>query len=272
MPTDIQNQIINDLEIVTDFDVDHEVERRINFLKDYLRDNGLKSYVLGISGGVDSTTAGKLAQLAVDSLRNEGYECQFIAVRLPYGIQRDAIEADAAVNFIRPDDVFNLNIKKATDAAFDDVDFNNITRSTPELRDFVKGNVKARQRMVFQYAVAGLHNGLVIGTDHGAEAIMGFFTKFGDGAADILPLSGLTKRRVRAIAAHLGVPAKLVNKTPTADLEDDRPQLPDEVAHGVTYDQIDDFLEGKDIDQNAYDIIVKTYNKTKHKRALPVTP
>lgn len=272
MPTELQQKIIAELEIVQNFDVDFEIRRRINFLKDYLRDSGMKSYVLGISGGVDSTTAGKLAQLAVDELKEEAYPCQFIAVRLPYGMQRDEEEAQNALRFINPDDTFNCNIREAADAAFNDVEFNTITAPSRELRDFVKGNVKARQRMVAQYAVAGFNKGLVIGTDHGAEAVMGFFTKFGDGAADILPLSGLNKRRVRAIAEKLGAPAKLFNKVPTADLEDDRPGLPDEAAHGITYDQIDDFLEGKDVDDRAYNIIVREFMKTRHKRALPVTP
>ena len=84
MPTEIQQKIIAELEIVQNFDVDYEIRRRINFLKDYLRDSGMKAYVLGISGGVDSTTAGKLAQLAVNELNEEAYPCQFIAVRLPW--------------------------------------------------------------------------------------------------------------------------------------------------------------------------------------------
>jgi NAD+ synthase len=111
-------------------------------------------------------------------------------------------------------------------------------------RDILLGNVKARQRMVAQFALAGSLGGLVIGTDHGAEAVMGFFTKFGDGAADLLPLAGLNKRRVRAIASHLGAPPELVCKVPTADLEDGMPMRPDEYAYGVTYDQIYDYLEG----------------------------
>lgn len=273
MPTDIQQQIIKELQISSKFDVDREIRKRIDFLKNYLENSGLRAYVLGISGGIDSTTAGTLAQIAVKELRDEGYDCKFITVRLPYGRQKDAKEAANALEFIKPDDGFDINIKDGTDAILQEIYFNYSKVEFENLNvDFVKGNIKARQRMIAQYAIAGFENGLVIGTDHGAEAVMGFFTKFGDGAADILPLSGLTKRRVRAIATHLGVPATLVNKTPTADLEDDRPGLPDEVAHGVTYDQIDDFLEGKEVDQSVHDIIVKAYNKTKHKRALPVVP
>jgi len=126
--------------------------------------------------------------------------------------------------------------------------------------------------MVAQYAVAGARRGLVVGTDHAAEAVMGFFTKFGDGACDVAPLTGLNKRRVRAVAAHLGAPAALVQKVPTADLENLRPQLADEAAYGVTYAQIDDFLEGKPIADDAIAVIRRFYQQSQHKRALPVHP
>jgi NAD+ synthase len=126
--------------------------------------------------------------------------------------------------------------------------------------------------MVAQFALAGSLGGLVVGTDHAAEAVMGFFTKFGDGAADVLPLSGLTKRRVRAIASHLGAPPELVTKVPTADLEDGMPMRPDEDAYGVTYEQIDDYLEGRPVDHSAAATIVRAYRTTAHKRALPVAP
>src|SRR3954471_9769767 len=141
----------------------------------------------------------------------------------------------------------------------------------PSQADFHLGNIKARQRMIAQYAIAGASHGLVIGTDHAAEALMGFFTKFGDGAADILPLAGLNKRRVRAIAAHLGAPGNLVNKVPTADLETNTPLRPDEDAYGVTYEQIDDFLEGQAIPADAEARILKAYRTTAHKRALAVS-
>lgn len=126
--------------------------------------------------------------------------------------------------------------------------------------------------MIAQYALAGATRGLVIGTDHAAEALMGFYTKFGDGAADILPLSGLNKRRVRALAQYLGAPDQLVFKTPTADLESDAPLRPDEDAYGVTYDEIDDFLEGKEIKQSSLDRILTMYRGSEHKRALPAAP
>ena len=101
---------------------------------------------------------------------------------------------------------------------------------------------------------------------------MGFFTKFGDGAADILPLAGLTKRRVRAIAEYMGAPAEMVFKVPTADLESDAPLRPDEEVYGVTYDDIDNFLEGKAVTEPARQRILKTYWASGHKRALPAVP
>lgn len=91
---------------------------------------------------------------------------------------------------------------------------------------------------------------------------MGLFTKFGDGAADILPLSGLNKRRVRALAVYLGAPSDLVEKIPTADLENLVP---------VSHDEIDDFLEGQEINEAAHRRILHAHSSTAHKRALPVT-
>jgi NAD+ synthase len=126
--------------------------------------------------------------------------------------------------------------------------------------------------MIAQYALAGATGGLVIGTDQAAEALMGFFTKFGDGAADLLPLSGLTKRRVRAIAEHMGAPSELVSKVPTADLETDAPLRPDEEVYGVTYEEIDKFLEGEAVADASRVRILRTYRASGHKRALPVTP
>lgn len=266
----VQNAIIMELGVEPVIDVKAEIQDRVEFLANYLRDNQLKTYVLGISGGIDSTTAGRLAQLAVEKLRAEGYFAEFISVRLPYGTQRDAADAQAALSFINPDKRAHMNIERATEAVLFEL-ADNIHMSV-EQSDFVGGNIKARQRMIAQYALAGATNGLVIGTDHAAEAVMGFFTKFGDGACDVTPLARLNKRQVRALAKELGAPDFLINKVPTADLEDFNPGKPDEEAYGVTYDQIDDYLEGKQIDLVAEQRIIDQFGKTIHKRELPVAP
>jgi NAD+ synthase len=267
----VQDAIIRELNVKPVIDVDQEINRRVDFLADYLRKSGQRTYTLGISGGVDSTTAGKLAQLAIYKLKSEGYDAEFIAVRLPYHTQRDEADAQAALNFIQPDITLTCNIGRASEAVLFEV-HNEVKFNSIEHEDFVMGNIKARQRMIMQYAIAGATGGLVIGTDHAAEAVMGFFTKGGDGFADIMPLAGLTKRQVKAIGKALGAPDKLVNKTPTADLENLDPGKPDEVAYGVTYDEIDDYLEGKEISSTSEQRIIDQFSKTIHKRALPVTP
>ncbi|MEV7128002.1 ammonia-dependent NAD(+) synthetase [Streptomyces sp. NPDC093260] len=268
----LQQEIARDLQVSASFDAEQEIERRVAFLADRLISTGLRSLVLGISGGVDSTTAGRLSQLAVERVRATGREATFFAMRLPYGVQADEKDAQRALDIIRADQVLTVDVRPASDAALDAVLAGGAVFRDAHHQDFLHGNIKARQRMIAQYAVAGAHDGLVVGTDHAAEAVSGFFTKHGDGAADVVPLTGLTKRRVRAVAEALGAPAELVGKTPTADLETLDPGKSDEDALGVTYDDIDDFLEGKPVAEAAFEVIVRRYRLTEHKRQLPIAP
>lgn len=256
-------------DLKTTADIQQEIERRIGFIKDTLRGSGTRALVLGISGGVDSTTCGRLCQMAVESLRQEGYEATFYAMRLPYGVQADEADAQLALEFIKPDQMRTADIKGAVDAMM--ACFAGEPAEAAK-QDFVKGNVKARARMVAQYTLANFMNGLVVGTDHAAEAVMGFFTKFGDGACDLAPLTGLTKGQVRSIAAELGAPAMLVKKVPTADLEELKPGRPDEDAHGVTYEQIDALLLGETVHEEAARKIIERYDATEHKRQVPLAP
>ncbi|QHS09536.1 ammonia-dependent NAD(+) synthetase [Sinimarinibacterium sp. NLF-5-8] len=271
-----QQHIIEQLQITAPFtgadDIQAQIDRRIGFIQNTLRGSGLKTLVLGISGGIDSTVAGRLAQLAVEDLRAQSGDAryQFIAVRLPYLNQFDEADAQAALAFIRADQTRSVNIGASVQALAAQLD--DLAALTDSARDRVLGNVKARLRMVAQFAIANAHNGLVIGTDHAAEAVMGFFTKFGDGACDLAPLTGLVKNQVRAIGSHLGAPQTLVFKTPTADLEDGAPGKPDELAYGVSYAQIDAFLHGQRIDPAAEQRIIATFDASQHKRAMPLTP
>lgn len=260
--------------LTENFDVKTAIRSRINYLKDYVRTSKMKGIVLGISGGVDSTTAGKLSQIAMAELREEGYDAKFIAMRLPYKTQKDEQEAQEALKFISPDFIVDTNIADGTDGIFNSVlsslDKSNVSMPTVCTEDFAKGNVKARMRMIAQYSVAGLHGCLVLGTDHNAEFTAGFYTKFGDGACDLTVLNGMNKRQVRTCAKELGAPEFLWAKVATADLEEDKPQLPDEVALGFTYENMDDFLEGKEIDIEVEKKIINQYRITQHKRVLPV--
>lgn len=271
--TQLQSEIIAALEVIDPdtFDAAAEAERRIEFLARYLQDTGTKGLVLGISGGVDSTIGGRLCQLACERVRAAGGAAQFVAVRLPYRVQKDEDDALAALEFIAPDIEETIDIGPATDELWDQI-LATRTPVTDAKDDYHKGNVKARMRMVAQYAIAGARGMLVVGSDQAAEAVVGFYTKFGDGAADVMPLFGLTKRRVREVGVHLGTPEALVTKVPTADLESDQPLLPDEDALGVRYAAIDDYLEGKEVSEQDEATIIGWYRRTAHKRALPVTP
>lgn len=265
----LQKEIIAYEHVKPELDPKREIRRSVDFLKNYLKAYPfLKSFVLGISGGQDSTLTGKLCQMAISELRAETGDdsYQFIAVRLPYGRQADAQDAQDAVKFQQPDQDLLVNIKPAVDAAVE-----SLKACGQNISDFNKGNIKARQRMIIQYAIAGANNGAVVGTDHAAENFSGFFTKYGDGASDLVPLFRLDKRQGRQLLQSLGCPKHLYEKVPTADLEEKKPDLPDEKALGVSYREIDDYLEGKDIAEKSALQIEKLWQKSEHKRHLPVT-
>ncbi|MBA2816916.1 ammonia-dependent NAD(+) synthetase [Candidatus Pantoea persica] len=265
----LQQEIITALGVNPVIDAQQEIRRSVDFLKSYLtRHPLLKTLVLGISGGQDSTLAGKLSQLAISELRDETGDkaYSFIAVRLPYGVQADEQDCQDALAFIQPDRSLVVNIKESVLASE-----RALKEAGIELTDFVRGNEKARERMKAQYSIAGMTQGLVVGTDHAAEAITGFFTKYGDGGTDINPLFRLNKRQGKLLLKTLGCPEHLYLKRPTADLEDDRPGLADEVALGVTYEMIDDYLEGKSVAPETAKIIENWYQKTEHKRRPPIT-
>ena len=265
----LQQEIIAALGVKPTIDAAQEVRTSVDFLKAYLRRYPfIKTLVLGISGGQDSTLTGILSQTAIRELRAEtgDQEYTFIAVRLPYGVQADEADCQDALAFINPDRSLVVNIKEAVLASERALEVAGIT-----LSDFIRGNEKARERMKAQYSIAGMTKGVVVGTDHAAEALTGFFTKYGDGGTDINPIFRLNKGQGKQLLKHLGCPEHLYLKQPTADLEDNRPGLQDEVALGVTYAMIDAYLEGKTVPADTAKIIETWYLKTEHKRRPPIT-
>jgi len=265
--------IIQEMKVLPTIDPSFEINRRVDFIKHQLTQSGLKNLILGISGGVDSSTCGRLAQIAIDQLNDDdnSQEYKFIAIRLPYDIQADEADAQLALEFIQPSHCLTTNIFAGANGIHQEtitaLQNENLFTANESHVDFSKGNVKARTRMAAQYHVAGIMGGLVLGTDHSAENITGFFTKWGDGACDLAPLFGLSKRQVRQLASTLNAPALLINKVPTADLEELDPSKKDEDALGMSYDQLDDFLEGKIVEPDIQELIVSIYKKTQHKRA-----
>lgn len=266
--SELRDEIISEMKVQPSIDPKEEVRKRVEFLKSYLTKYPfIKTFVLGISGGQDSTLAGKISQLAITEMREETNDAsyQFIAVRLPYGTQADEQDALDAIEFMEADKTVRFNIQPATDAVVEA-----LTDEDIQISDFNIGNVKARQRMIAQYAIAGNYSGIVVGTDQSAESVTGFYTKYGDGGTDINPLFGLNKRQGRAMLKELGCPEHLYTKVPTADLENDRPSLPDEAALGVTYEAIDDYLEGKEVKEEDAKTIDSWFVKTRHKRHMPI--
>ena len=261
---------MTEMQVLPEIDVDFEIRRRVDFIKHQLELSGQQTLVLGISGGIDSCACGRLAQLAIDELNQASSGYRFLAVRLPYATQADETDAQQSLDFIQPSHSLSVNVQPGSDAIHQStmtaLNTAGLGDLSDNIQDFAKGNVKARMRMIAQYEIAGLLGGLVLGTDHSAENVTGFYTKYGDGACDIAPLFGLNKRQLRQVATQLGAPQNIVTKTPTADLESLDPSKSDEDALGLSYDQIDDFLEGKKIAPAAERRIIHIFLATAHKR------
>lgn len=263
-----QKSIIAALRVQPEIDPAAEIGARVGFIQDYLRATGAKGLVLGISGGQDSSLVGRLAQLAVEGLRAEGADVRFIAVRLPHGVQHDEDDAQLALSFIRPDETVTFNIKRAVDGM--EAEFE--TALPEDITDYNRGNVKARMRMIAQYAIAGQRGMLVLGTDQAAEAVTGFYTKYGDGGTDLNPIAGLTKEQGRELMRELGSPERLWRKPPTADLLDQKPGQLDEAELGVPYEHIDAYLTGREVPEEVAERIEQLFHRSRHKRHLPVLP
>ncbi|MFT6951083.1 MAG: NAD+ synthase, partial [Paraglaciecola sp.] len=166
--------VIDEMRVKPQIDVEYEVTRRVNFIKMQLKASGLTTLVLGISGGIDSCALGRLAQLAVNQLNEEQERVyQFVAVRMPYKVQADEMDAQASIDFIQPSHSLSVNVQPGADV-IDQHTCAALAKAglLPDnvgKQDFVKGNVKARTRMIIQYEIAGMLDGLVLGSDHSAE-------------------------------------------------------------------------------------------------------
>ena len=219
------------------------------FLKEYLESNKMDSYVLGLSGGVDSSLVAAIARKAVGKDR---LYCYAIDVESnPKDIEdakKVAKELDLNLEVINLTDTYRLYLK--------DLKGDEFIRLT-------KSNLKVRMRMVALFAYAQEKKGLVLGTDNADERYVGYFTKYGDGAADVLPIVHLTKGEVREAAKLYGVSEILANRVPSAGLFEGQT---DEKEMGVTYKDLDDFLLGKEIDSKAKERIEYLHKISEHKR------
>jgi NAD+ synthase len=263
---ELQQQIIARLGVQPMIDVEAEIRRRVDFLKQYVLMAQVDGLLIAISGGVDSAVTAGLCKRATDELSAEqGKPYITLGVFQPCGEQEDIADSYAVAEALGLSDTVETNIGDLVDEAALEVEY--AMKHLGLIRHMSragKGNMKARMRMVVQYALAFERNLLVVGTDHASEAITGFFTKYGDGAVDLTPLSTLHKRQVRQLGLALGVPERVVHKVPTAGLW---PGQTDESELGITYDDNCDYLEGKNIAADVREKLERQYLRTEHKRA-----
>lgn len=263
---DLQQEIIARFNVKPVIDVQEEIRKRTAFLKEQVLQAGASGLLIAISGGVDSAVAAALCKRATDELTAEqGKEYRTLGVFQPYGRQEDIADSYAVAEAIGLSMKAETNVEDAVNEVALEAEYAlkalGIHRhlSIPG-----KGNVKARIRMVVQYALAFELNMLVVGTDHASEAVAGFYTKWGDGAVDVMPLSSLNKRQVWQLGRALGIPAQVIDKTPTAGLWEGQT---DEAEMGISYEDNCDYLEGKSIAPEVREKLEAIYRKSEHKRA-----
>ena len=231
-----------------------EIEK---FLKDYLNETHQDGYVLGISGGVDSSLCAALAKNAVGK---DKLLCLIIPIASLKADEEDALllakELDLNYKVVDATNIFNAYVK-------------DLKKLGEEFDKSTLGNLKARIRMSILYAFAQKNRYLVIGTDNADERYTGYFTKHGDGAADTLPIAHLLKSEVVAASKLLGISDYLADRVPSAGLFEGQT---DELEMGVSYRDLDAFLLGKDIDEATKKRIIHLHAISEHKRNEIPTP
>lgn len=240
--------------------IDQKVDHIVAWLQEQVKVSGTNGILVGLSGGIDSSVVANLIKKAFpeNSLgvilpckSHEADKADATAVALAAGIQY------VEVNLTETHDSLLTNIQDA---------MKGIETTNHQLTD---ANLRARLRMSTLYGIANNMGYLVAGTDNAAELLTGYFTKYGDGGVDILPLAHLTKREVFEWAKHLGVPQSVIDRKPSAGLWEGQT---DEEEMGVTYDAIDNYIEGKPVSEEDKAIIERMHARTEHKRVMPPAP
>jgi NAD+ synthase len=241
-----------------------------SFIASVVEDAGAEGAVIGLSGGIDSTLT---AHLAVEALGTDALH----ALVMPGVVSRESNMSDAervarhlgvSHDVVPIDPLVEAFLDAYPEAAGDET---------------AVGNARARVRAVLGYLVANHESRVVLGTGNRTEALVGYFTKYGDQAVDCNPIGNLYKQQVRQLARHVGVPEDIVTKPPTAELWADQT---DEAELGIDYDTLDAILavhvdggvpaEGAarllDVDPDVVERVHTMYEHSAHKRAMPPVP
>ena len=227
------------------------------WIKKQVKEAGKRGIVFGLSGGVDSAVVAALSKLALGD--------DALGLILPCGSHQD--DEKSALKIAKK---FNVNTKTVSlDGLFE-----NFTKVYPEANALARANLKPRLRMVTLYYFANSLGYLVAGTGNKSELTVGYFTKYGDGGVDILPIGGLLKTRVRNLAEELGVPRDIIEKSPSAGLWEGQT---DEGEMGITYGELDKAIEAieegkaKELDAKILSKVKKMMKNSEHKRrGIPV--
>lgn len=251
----------------------------IKWLKSEVQKTNAKGIVFGLSGGIDSAV---IAHLVKEAFPNNSLAL-WIDIESSVEAKRNAFRVieDIKINYRSIDltknynellkSIFEVSSPYDSKEIFDKfLKTNKVSLNKSYLKNenikLVKSNLKSRLRMTTLYSYANLNNYLVVGTTNKSEYYMGYFTKFGDSAVDLQPLINLTKKNIYNLGRQLKVNERIMNSIPTADLEENQF---DEQEMGVSYSELDDYLNGKKVNLNVNKIIDSKHNITKHKRKLP---
>ncbi|WP_181349704.1 NAD(+) synthase [Thalassobacillus sp. CUG 92003] len=243
--------------------MEEKIEHIVSWLRNQVDQAGVKGLLVGVSGGIDSAVVANLIKRACPD--------QSLGVIMPCKSspedQTDAKQviescgiASVTFDLTRTHDVMYSTFKEELEGK---------DSYHEEDEQIIDANLRARLRMSTLYATAANFKYLVVGTDNAAEWYTGYFTKFGDGGVDLVPLLNLTKGEVREMATYLNVPESIINKQPSAGLWEGQT---DENEMGTSYDMIDRHLKGEKVPEKDRAIIEEMHRRSEHKRNLPPSP
>lgn len=233
-----------------------EAEKAINWIKEFVESSGAEGVVVGNSGGKDSATVIAMATRALG-------KDKVLTIAMPCNSIKEDLEDAKLVSMTFDVPLLEIDLSDSYNT-FERTINNSLKGIDIELVNEAKVNSKPRFRMTTLYSVAQSMNYLVIGTGNLCEQMVGYTTKWGDNASDFNPIGNFTVREVLAIGKYLGVPDRIINKAPSDGLG----SKTDEEKMGVTYDQIEEYIETGKTSKEAMLVIERKNRVSKHKRSL----